>query len=119
MLEETLRRRVGESADIITRRRLEVLLPLLMSRCWLCVLLRVLCTLFKFSFLCFMLEPRVMAWNCRGAGSKAFLRYLNFLLVKYKHYVLILLETKVDSSAVQQILTRTCMSNFCVLEANR
>lgn len=92
----------GGTMKTTTTRGQEIVL-FMVSRCWLYVLLvRGLCTMFNFFLCLFMLEPRILAWNCRGVGSKAFLRYLSQLLAKYKPCILILLETRVDRFFYQE-----------------
>lgn len=64
-----------------------------------------------------MLVPRILSWNCRGAGSKAFLRHVSFLAMNYKPAILILLETRVNSSLIPTLLRKIHMSSYFVSEA--
>lgn len=58
-----------------------------------------------------------MVWNCRGAGSACFLRNL-LLLVRIHHCsILVLLETRVNSSYINAIISKSSFTNFFVSEA--
>lgn len=56
-------------------------------------------------------------WNCRGAGSKTFLRYLLLFKRKYILNIIILVETRVSSNFLHDILQRLNFTSFIVSEA--
>lgn len=77
--------------------------------------------LFNPSLLCnlffVMVFPTVFLWNCRGAGSKCFVRHLLQFVRQYKPTMLILVETRVSSVYVDYILSKTSYTNYSVFEA--
>lgn len=65
-----------------------------------------------------MILPRIIYWNYRGAGSKNSVRHFLDLIRTYSSDILILLETRVQSSNVVDILNRSYLSSFLASEAN-
>lgn len=61
--------------------------------------------------------PKLIAWNCRGAGSNYAIRHLFLLLQKYNPNILILFETRVPSTKIQLILAKCPLDSFVVTEA--
>lgn len=64
-----------------------------------------------------MFCPQIVVWNCRGAGSAIFLRHLFLLVRKYSCSILVLLETRVNSSYINSNLAKSCFTYFIVSEA--
>lgn len=65
-----------------------------------------------------MFLPKILAWNCRGAGSQRALRHLIFVFQCYQPNILILLEPGIHSNFIVNILAKTCFTDFIVAEAN-
>lgn len=61
--------------------------------------------------------PSVIAWNCRGANSNAFLRYLVEIIRINKLDILVLLETRVSSNIVEGIFKRSYLNKAIISEA--
>lgn len=65
----------------------------------------------------FMTFPRIIAWNCRGAGSRIALRHLILLVRTQNPDILILEETRVSSRYIDQITAQTRFTASIVSEA--
>lgn len=66
-----------------------------------------------------MMPINIIAWNCRGADSQAFLRHLKLLINRYKSNILVLIETRVNSLFADKIVDITNFSDKIVVEAVR
>lgn len=64
-----------------------------------------------------MILQKIIAWNCRGAGSSCAMRHLFLLLRKHCPDILILLETRFSSATLESILPKSRMDSFVVSEA--
>lgn len=60
----------------------------------------------------------VLCWNCRGAGSKSFLRNLRELLFIHKPDVVALLEPRVSGVGADRICKLIGRENWVRAEAN-
>lgn len=60
---------------------------------------------------------KIIAWNCRGASSREFLRHLQSLLAQFKPDVLFLMETRSTSDRAVHILNKTYFTNLYAVEA--
>lgn len=67
---------------------------------------------------CKMSCPRIFSWSCRGAGCSNFLRFLLFYIQCYSHEILILMETRVDSSMIHKISAKSQFSRAIWAEAS-
>lgn len=65
-----------------------------------------------------MFMPRIVSWNCRGTGSEYFVRYLMNLIKTTVSDILVLLETRVNSSCIHNFLAHTSFSGFLAAEAD-
>lgn len=59
----------------------------------------------------------MLAWNCRGACSRAFHRHLRDLLQVQKPDILILLETRCGSDVVHEIFKYSGFTAFIISKA--
>lgn len=66
-----------------------------------------------------MMSINIIAWNCRGTGSRTFLRHLKLLINRYKSNILVLIETRVNSVFADKIVDITNFSDKIVVEAVR
>lgn len=62
-----------------------------------------------------MMPINILAWNCRGTGSRAFLRNLKLLINRYKLNILVLIETRVNSVFADKIVDITNFSDKIVV----
>lgn len=63
-----------------------------------------------------MSAPKIIAWNCRGVGSKVALQHLLMSLRTHVPNILILCETQVPSTTIQRILNKSHLDKFIVSE---
>lgn len=65
-----------------------------------------------------MTLPKVVVWNCRGAGTQVAFRHLLLLVRRYNPDILILEETRLASNYIDKIIAKTRLNASIVSEAH-
>lgn len=64
-----------------------------------------------------MISPKIIVWNCRGVGSRCAIQHLLLLLRSNNPDILILEETRVQSTYITNFISKTNFDAYLVVEA--